>query len=148
MAASLHRHGPGATPRPGRLTSRPSPGYPGMAGTVRGGRLLWAIRTGRHDDHRAGGVMRHLVADRAHPQPREAAGAARGDDQQVSVFGRLDELVGGHTADGPQAHILVAVAGNCLVNYFLGRLIDLVHGLLGRAELPGDTPTASGTRCK
>src|SRR5947207_11298362 len=51
---------------PGRLTARPSPGYPGLAGTVRGDRPLWALHTGRHDDHRAGGVMRDLVADRAH----------------------------------------------------------------------------------
>src|SRR5436190_13756437 len=125
MAASLRRFGPRRRTAPGRLTARPSPRYPVSAGTVRGGRLLWALRTARHDDHRAGGVMRHLIADRAHPQPREAAGAAGADDQQVGVLRRLDELVGGHTTDGVQGHLLVAVAGNCLVNYFLGRLIDL-----------------------
>src|SRR4029453_5888647 len=39
-----------------------------------------------------------------------------------------------------------AVAGSCLVNDILGRFTDLILGLLGRAELPGDTPDAGGSR--
>src|SRR5215472_14940806 len=90
--------------------------------------------------------MRHLAADRANRQSREAARATGAYNQQVGVFRRLDELVGGHTADGLYGRLLLTVAGSRLLDEFLGGFPNLFLGLGGRVELSRDTPDAGSGR--
>ena len=134
-----------------RTATRPAdrPGQARLSRPGRGGQaagLSSASVLTRHDNHRAVGVTRHLGADRAHRQFREAARAAGAYNQQVGVFRRLDELVGGHATDGPYCHLLLAVAGSCLLDDFLSGFFNLFLGLRGRVELSRDTPDAGSSR--
>src|SRR5215470_11271566 len=121
---------------------RPMMGCPALAGAAVPSSASLVVAD---DDHRAVGVMSHLVADRAHRQSREAASAAGAYHHQVSVLRRLDQFVGGHATDAAYGHLLVAVAGSSLLDDFLGGFLDSFLGLGGRVVLSRDTPDAGSS---
>src|SRR5258708_20571197 len=77
---------PGATPRPGRLTS---PARPRLSRLGRGQPavgLSSASLPTRHDNHRPMGVLRHLPADRAHHHPPDATGPPAPATEHPTLF--------------------------------------------------------------